>query len=151
MNNSNQKNIRLLLIKIISENPIVSLSFVQQLTGKKINYSKNQKVEIIYAYLKRNNFSNDVIDNIIELHPEKPLFDIYYSRKQQKIKSIGIDKKDESKDLNCTACAVFALADGDKSNNYNSSNILNAKNIIGVGVILVAISLIVSIVTSETK
>ena len=36
MNNSNQKNIRPLLIKIISENPIVSLSFVQQLTGKKI-------------------------------------------------------------------------------------------------------------------
>lgn len=55
-----------------------SLAFSQRITGQKRAYTDRQIEAIVLNWLEANNYGNEEICQIIDLHIDKPYFDLYY-------------------------------------------------------------------------
>ena len=61
-----------------------SLAFAQRITGQKRAYTDRQIEEIVLNWLEANNYGNEEICQIIDLHIDKPYFDLYYELMEEK-------------------------------------------------------------------
>lgn len=113
-------NIDKLARRIVTTNP-KSIFLAQKITGKDFLYSKGEIENIVLAHLRRNNFNDEVIDSIIELHPDKIYFDIFYNRNGLKI---ATDKDDKGEKLNCAACATFSAEGETQKNPFTGQKVL---------------------------
>jgi len=97
--------------RVIQANPKAK-DLAISITGNNHNYNKNETEQIILPFLKRNKYSDDSVDKIIELHPDKKFFDIYFARKNSiKKPQLNLVEEENSK-LNCAACATFSAEGG---------------------------------------
>ncbi len=151
--------------RVVLENRGGSLNLANNITKKNIAYSKPDTFKIITAYLERNNYVDDVVDKVLDIHPDKPILDIYYSKKY-KVEDQPIVKETEptkqevvnatstNETYNCGACAML-LATGEE-NKYNGigdegKGISTSKLLIlsGVGLLLAFVG--ATIIMSENK
>lgn len=86
-----------------------SLAFAQRITGQKRAYTDRQIEEIVLNWLEANNYGNEEICQIIDLHIDKPYFDLYYElmeEKQRENDEIERLKEQKAKKHNATGKKV---------------------------------------------
>ncbi|MBP8992496.1 MAG: hypothetical protein KBG30_01615 [Bacteroidales bacterium] len=82
----------------------------KKITKKNIDYSKNDTEKIIISFLQRSKYDGKCVSDLVELHPDKKIFDVYYKNKYENKKVEEKPKKEET--VECAACMTFA-AEGD--------------------------------------
>lgn len=83
-----------------------SLALAQRITGQKRMYTQNQIESIILDWLEANAYGNEEVCQVIDIHIDKPYFDLYYELMQAKQKEndeIERLKEQKAKKLNATA------------------------------------------------
>lgn len=101
-----------------------SLELAQQITGRNARYTNWQIEEIVLDWLEANNYGNEEICQVMDIHIDKPYFDLYYEimcekekenaeieriKKQgnKKMKATGEEKKTITKPLKFNASKVI--------------------------------------------
>lgn len=83
-----------------------SLALAQRITGQKRMYTQSQVENIILNWLEANEYGNEEICQVIDIHIDKPYFDLYYELMQAKQKENDeIEKLNDqkAKKMNATA------------------------------------------------
>ena len=83
-----------------------SLALAQRITGQKRIYTQSQVENIILDWLEANEYGNEEICQVIDIHIDKPYFDLYYELMQAKQKENDeIEKLNDqkAKKMNATA------------------------------------------------
>lgn len=83
-----------------------SLALAQRITGQKRMYTQSQVENIILDWLEANEYGNEEICQVIDIHIDKPYFDLYYELMQAKQKENDeIEKLNDqkAKKMNATA------------------------------------------------
>lgn len=84
-----------------------TVGIAQSITKKNNDYNKSDTEDIILSHLRRSKYSdNKIIDRLAELHPDMPIFQVYFSSKVNK-------KQQESDKLDCLGCAAMSHAEGE--------------------------------------
>jgi len=83
-----------------------SLTLAQRITGQKRMYSERQVEEIVLNWLEANEYGNEEVCQVIDIHIDKPYFELYYELMQAKQKEsdeIERLKEQKAKKMNATA------------------------------------------------
>lgn len=78
-----------------------ALDLARRITGKNVYYNERQIENIILNYIEANNYDDDFICEVIDIHPDKPFFDVYFdylSEAQQEKIELENARKKENKD-----------------------------------------------------
>lgn len=112
----NEHQLESMALRVVQGNP-ETLYLAQNLTKSPFSYSRLDVEHIVIKYLRNTSYDNKCIDKLIELHPDKPIFDIYYKRK-------SIMKK-ENKKYNCIGCGTFSSEGNGVEEESKTKKILN--------------------------
>lgn len=130
--------------RVVQANPNTR-NVAKKITKKDFDYSKNDVEKIIISYLQRNKYDGNCVSALIEMHPDKKIFDVYYSKNTQTKKE---EPKQEEK-LDCAACMTFA-AEGTTANQEakETKQLTTSKNILIVSGVVLAATLLLASVTN---
>ena len=87
---------------VVRENPN-TLFLAQKITKSPFNYGKNDVQNIIINYLRQSQYDSNCIDALVELHPDKKMFETYFKRKAKQ------------ENYNCIGCGTFG-SEGEQTN-----------------------------------
>ena len=116
-----------------------SLAFAQRITGQRRSYTDRQIEEIVLNWLEANNYGNEEICQIIDLHIDKPYFELYYELMQAKQKEsdeIERLKEQKAKKMNATAKVEDSIT--------KSSKFSVPKAVCGVSLLLLGGAIVMS-------
>jgi hypothetical protein len=91
---------------VVRDNPN-TLFLAQKITKSPFSYGKNDVQNIIINYLRQSKYDSNCIDALVELHPDKKMFDTYFRRKLKQ------------ENYNCIGCGTFG-SEGEQAIGQNS-------------------------------
>lgn len=116
-----------------------SLPLAQRITGQKRMYSERQVEEIVLNWLEANEYGNEEVCQVIDIHIDKPYFELYYELMQAKQKEndeIERLKEQKTKKMNATAKVEDSVT--------KSSNFTVPKAVCGASLLLLGGAIVLS-------